>query len=167
MALRWEEIDALKEQYPEHYVALLLEVAALVDQVETRQVNGYEAMVWLKSRFSKLMAQFVPESGQKVAAYEERMATEQRKLNEASSVYEEKRQAAIVGEKLRLEKEAADRNAARYADAEAAALREQEQWKQKRDEMERVRREKNETDRLSAEAAAREGARLLSMIGKA
>jgi hypothetical protein len=164
MALRWEEIAALEEQYPADHVALLLEVAELVDQVELRHLTAYEATVRLKSRFSKLMARFVPESSQRVAAYEERVAEERRKQTEQRAASDERRVRAQRAETLRLEKEAADRNAQLYANAHEAALREQEQWKQKYDEMERLRREKNEKDRLTAEAGAREGARLLTEI---
>ncbi len=99
-------------------------------------------------------------------AYQERVTAERRKLTTAAAAYEEKRQAAVAGEKLRLEKEAADRNTEIYTNAVAAEQREREQWKQKYDEMERVRREKNDKDSLSAEAAAKKGAALLDAIEK-
>jgi hypothetical protein len=166
MALRWEEIAALQEQYPADHVALLLEVAELVDQVELRHLTAYEATVRLKSRFCKLMTRYVPESSQRVAEYRARIEAEQVARNKAAALYEEKRQAAVAGEKLRLEKEAADRNAQQYANAHEAEQRQRQQWTEKYDEMERLRREKNEKDRQTAEEAAKEGARLLNMIGK-
>ena len=63
-----------------------------------------------------------------------------------------------------MENQAAARNDAIFANAREAEARERESWKQKYDEMEKMRHEKNLKDRLTAEEAAREGARLLAEI---
>lgn len=164
MGLPWQERDALKEQYPEPYVNLLLEVLGLVDEVEMRHLTAYEATMRLKGRFREVMAEYVPACEAKVAAYRAKVAAEQAQLHKAAAETEEKRQAAIAGEKLRIQKEAEDRNAAIYADAREAELRRQAVWQKTRDDMEKLRREKNETENLTAEEAAKEGARLLTAI---
>ncbi len=164
MSLRWEEREALKQQYPEFYVELLFEVVELVDRVDRREVSAYEGTALAKARFAALMAEHLPECQARVSAYQERVTAERRKLTLEAAQYEEKRQASIAGEKLRLEKEAADRNEAIFAAARAAELKQRQQWQDKHDEAERMRHERNEKDRLSAEAAAKEGARLLAEI---
>ena len=75
-------------------------------------------------------------------------------------------QAAVAGEKLRLEKEAADRNAEIYANALAVEKATAERWQANREEYEKQRREKNEKDRLDSEEAAKKGAALLDAIEK-
>ena len=164
MGLHWSEKEALWAQYPEFWLDLLFEVVELVDRVDRREVSAYEGTALAKARFAALMAEHLPECQARVAVYQERVTAERRKLTLEAAAYEEKRQAAIAGEKLRLEKEAADRNDAIFANAREAERKERESWKQKYDEMEKMRHERNEKDRLTAEEAAREGARLLTEI---
>ncbi len=108
MGLHWSEKEALWAQYPEFRLDLLFEVVELVDCVDRREVSAYEGTALAKARFAALMAEHLPECQARVAVYQERVTAERRKLTLEAAAYEEKRQAAIAGEKLRLEKEAAD-----------------------------------------------------------
>ena len=164
MGLHWSEKEALRAQYPEFWLDLLFEVVALVDSVERRELSSHEATTLAKARFSVLMAEHLPACQAQVESYRERTAAERRKLTDEAAAVEERRVRAQRAESLRLEQAAKDRNAEIYANAREAELRQREQWHQKYDEEEKLRREKNEKEQVSAEVQAKEGARLLAEI---
>ncbi len=166
MSLPWEERAALREQYPEFYVDLLLEVLGVVDAVELRHLSGTEATALAKSRFSALLWEHLPECRARVTAYQQRIATEQAELNKAAGEYEEKRVRARQAETIRIEREAEESQAEQYRSARESEERTREQWRENYDRMETERLKKNEEQRLSAEAAAKEAERLVSVIEK-
>ena len=103
MALPWDEREALREQYPDFYVDLLLEVLQLVDDVEARHLTANEAVTRANKRFCELMEQYVPECRERVAAYRGRIEAEQAERNKAAGEYEEKRVRANHAETIRID----------------------------------------------------------------
>ena len=110
MGLPWAEREAFEEQYGTFFVELLLEVLGLIDEVEARRLSAYEAGAKAKAHFRELMFESQPACRAKVRAHQAKIAAEQCERNAEAARYEEKRQQAIRGETLRIEKAATDRD---------------------------------------------------------